>query len=84
MSEKERGALSAKLDGVIDLVSLKFSNQERTLKEIICHVEKTNGRVKALEIWKAYLIGGWVVLSSLFTLVVLPLVFYYIKSKYFL
>ena len=41
------------------------------------HVEKTNGRVRSLEIWKAMLIGGWAVTTILF-----PVLFVYFMSSF--
>lgn len=46
------------------------------LVEIKDRVGETNGRVKSLELWKQFLLGGWAVI-----VVVVPLAWYLIDSS---
>lgn len=41
----------------------KINNLHSTGLETLERVKQTNGRVKKLEIWKAYLLGAWAVIT---------------------
>ena len=45
------------------------------IPEMHAQVKNTNGRVKRLELWKAYLVGAWCV-ASFVSMAVMPTFFY--------
>jgi hypothetical protein len=54
-----------KQDITLATVMEKLMHIDKTNEAILVQAEKTNGRVKSLEIWRAYLIGGVVVITAL-------------------
>ena len=44
--------------------------------KIVTRLDKTNGRIKSLELWRAYLVGAWAILS----LFLLPIVYNFVKD----
>lgn len=48
-----------------DYVKGRFDTQDVTLAAIQTRVDKTNGRVMKLELWRATLVGAWVVLTAI-------------------
>ena len=60
----------------IPLILERVENLIKTTNKIEEHVEKTNGRVRKLETWRSFLLGGWAVISLLF-----PIMFFYLMSN---
>lgn len=52
---------------------MQDAKEER--KEIKDHVERTNGRVGKLEIWRGVMLGGLGVLSTVFTGLIIPIIY---------
>ncbi len=53
-----------------------FENRvEKGLGEIIKQARLTNNRVRSLELWRSYMLGG----MSALTLIVIPLVIWFVK-----
>lgn len=55
----------------------KHFDKEGMVSKIESHVEKTNGRVRKLETWRSFLLGGWAVISILF-----PILFVFFMSNF--
>ncbi len=62
---------------------LQFSNLNQKIetdtaltKEVLEHVKRTNGRVRALELWKMFIVGGLTIIAVL----VLPILFIFISQ----
>ena len=77
-----------RLHGVTKLIEEKFESinlrldQNKTDHDILMEKQdKTNGRVKKLEIWQARLVGAWAVLSIILTPVLIVLANYYIQHQ---
>ena len=51
--------------------------QKEMSAEILANVRETNGRVKSLELWKSYIVGGLTVIS----IMVVPILIYIIKQE---
>jgi hypothetical protein len=52
-------------DITLTTINEKLNYVIKAEDKILEQAEKTNGRVRSLEIWRAYLIGGLVVLTTL-------------------
>jgi len=55
----------------------KHFSKEGMVSKIESHVEKTNGRVRKLEVWRAGLLGAWAVVTVLF-----PIMFVYFMNNF--
>ena len=70
--EATKELLIQKIEDLKEFIGARFKNNKAEHKELNMKVTATNGRVKRLEIWKAYLIGAWAVVSIGF-----PILFIY-------
>ena len=61
--ETTKELLIEKVADLKEFIGARFENNRKEHKELNIKVTTTNGRVKKLEIWKAYLIGAWAVVS---------------------
>lgn len=68
-----------RIDGVVNLINEKFDENKTAHTAIQTRVDLTNGRVKKLELWKAYLVGAWAVCSLLLIGILIPLLNNYLK-----
>jgi len=64
MSEQDN-AIIKEIHGFKDLVEEKFKENTKEHVRVISQVEKTNGRVKSLELWRSFLFGAWAVVVLL-------------------
>ncbi len=62
--------LHTELCGLKDLMDERLRSVAETLMRIETQTTKTNGRVRSLEVWKGFMIGGMSILSIL----VIPIV----------
>jgi hypothetical protein len=64
--------LLEKFDNLKQAVDRNFSSNQEAHDEIKAYQQYTNGRVKSLEIWRSFILGG----LSIITLLVLPMIVY--------
>jgi hypothetical protein len=62
-----------------DYLKLQFETVNAAIKEVKDRVDKTNGRVKKLELWKATLLGAWIII----TMLIVPIFITYAKDFLF-
>ena len=62
-------------------VNIKLDQNQKEHLDIMKKQDYTNGDVKGLKIWRAYLIGAWAVLSIILTPVLIVLANYYIQHN---
>lgn len=58
-------------------IKTSLANQDKVLAVLDGKVTTTNGRVKALELWKMFMLGGMGVIS----MIVIPLIIYIFLHK---
>ncbi len=70
-----------RIDGLKLWIEEKFKENSKEHLIVMEKQDKTNGRVKTLELWKARLIGAWAVFSILLVGLIIPLVYNYLQTK---
>ena len=75
MSDKS-DILTERIEGLKTLINEKFDENNRNHQSILEQVKYTNGSVRSLKIWRAYITGGFAVLSILFV----PVLIYSIQQ----
>ena len=58
-------AIIREIQGFKALFEEKFKENTKEHVRVISQVEKTNGRVKSLELWRSFLFGAWAVVVLL-------------------
>ena len=71
------GELNIVLDNLKGHINEKFEDVKVELSEIKTQVKTTNGRVKKLELWKAFILGAIAVITS----VGIPLFIYVYQQR---
>jgi hypothetical protein len=81
MSEVSNDTIVERIEGLKDLVDEKFNENSRNHKSILDQVIYTNGKVRGLLVWRAYLTGGLAVFSIVFSILGYPLMKDYISRQ---
>lgn len=68
--EEQNKILHAELCGLKDVMDERLRSVSESLNRIELQTTKTNGRVRSLEVWKGFMMGGMAILSAL----VIPMV----------
>jgi hypothetical protein len=74
---KDKDYSNREVDRMFSEIMASLSSQDKVLVGLDKKVGETNGRVKALELWRMFLLGGLGVITSL----VIPLVIYIFLHK---
>ena len=74
--EVTKELFASKFEDLKEFIGVKFDNNRKEHKELNANQKYTNGRVKRLEIWKAYMYGAWAVIALVF-----PVLFIYMMNS---
>lgn len=66
-------ALTNKLDAVQATLMTHYQDTNRKLDSVEAKVTETNGRLKKIELWKAYVQGALVILGVIVGAIIIPL-----------
>lgn len=75
MGEITNNVLVERMKGITTLINEKFEENEKSHNIILLQTTKTNGRVRSLEIWRSFIVGGLSILTFM-----LPFAFYFINK----
>jgi len=75
MGEITNNVLVERMKGITTLINEKFEENEKSHNIILEQTTKTNGRVRSLEIWRSFIVGGLSILTFM-----LPFAFYFINK----
>ena len=70
---ENNNAIITEIKAIRNLFEEKFKENTKEHERVISQVERTNGRVKSLELWRSFLIGAWTVVVILIVPVILKL-----------
>ncbi len=59
------GQIAERIDGLKQHINSKFDENNQVHREMAKSMEKMNQRVKKLELWKAFIVGGVAISGSL-------------------
>ena len=79
--EQSNDVIIERIEGLKLWIGEKFDENKKEHKSLQDRVDSTNGRVKKLEIWRAYLIGAWAVVSIVLGISSTILIRYYINNN---